>query len=120
MRELEQLMSEDPGAETYVRLSKEYAELAPVAKGARALRELQREIQELAELVADPATDAEMRALAEQEFSELRAREPGAERALRLLLLPKDAADGKSAILEIRAGTGGEEAAPTSRSLESP
>ena len=46
MRELEQLMSEDPGAETYVRLSKEYAELGPVAKGARALRELQREIQD--------------------------------------------------------------------------
>ncbi len=111
LRELEQLLSEGPAGDDYVRLSKEYAELSPVAEGAQGLRDLQREIADLGELIADPANDPEMRELAAAEFEELKARLPDLERELQLLLLPRDAADEKSAILEIRAGTGGDEAA---------
>ena len=111
LRELEQLLSEAPAGDDYVRLSKEYAELSPVAEGAQGLRDLQREIADLGELIADPASDPEVRELAAAEFEELKAKLPDLERELQLLLLPKDAADEKSAILEIRAGTGGDEAA---------
>ncbi len=111
LRELEQLMSEGPAGDDYVRLSKEYAELAPVANGAAELRRLQREIADLEELVGDPDGDGEMKELAVAELVELRDREPGLEQTVRLALLPKDAADDRSAILEIRAGTGGDEAA---------
>ena len=111
LRELEQLLSEGPAGDDHVRLSKEYAELSPVAEGAQGLRDLQREIADLGELIADPANDPEMRELAAAEFEELKARLPDLERELQLLLLPRDAADEKSAILEIRAGTGGDEAA---------
>jgi peptide chain release factor 1 len=109
--ELEQLMSEGPAGEAYVRLAREYAEIAPVAAGARELRKLQASIRELSELVEAPDTEAEMRALAEDELAELVEKEPALAQRLRLLLLPKDVDDDKSAILEIRAGTGGEEAA---------
>jgi peptide chain release factor 1 len=111
MRELEQLMSEGQSGDDYVRLSKEYAELSPVAEVARELRQLQREMIDLEEMVADPEGDAEMRQLAEAELGEARDARPALEQALRLALLPKDAADDRSAILEIRAGTGGDEAA---------
>ncbi len=95
----------------FVALSKDYADLAPVAEAADALLRARAELAELETLAADARADAEMRALAEQELAELRARLPGMERALALKLLPKDAADSRSAILEIRAGTGGDEAA---------
>ena len=111
LRELEQLLSEGPAGDDYVRWSKEYAELSPVAEGAQGLRDLQREIADLGELIADPASDPEVRELAAAEFEELKAKLPDLERELQLLLLPRDAADEKSAILEIRAGAGGDEAA---------
>ncbi|MCG2842191.1 peptide chain release factor 1 [Sandaracinobacter sp. RS1-74] len=95
----------------FVALSKDYAELTPAADAARAVIGMRRELAELEALVADPAADAEMRALAGEELPELKARLPEAERALALQLLPKDSADAKPAILEIRAGTGGDEAA---------
>jgi peptide chain release factor 1 len=62
-------------------------------------------------MIADPETDSEMRQLAEEEFSTLKDSVPALDGQLKILLLPKDEADEKSAILEIRAGTGGEEAA---------
>ncbi len=111
LRELEQLLSEGPAGDDYVRLSKEYAELSPVAEGAQGLRDLQREIADLGELIADPASDPEVRELAAAEIEDLKAKLPDLERELQLLLLPRDAADEKSAILEIRAGAGGDEAA---------
>src|SRR3546814_18501471 len=61
--------------------------------------------------MADPASDAEMRALAEREFHCLKERLPDLEHELKILLLPKDEADARNAILEVRAGTGGAEAA---------
>jgi peptide chain release factor 1 len=98
-------------ASRFVALSKDYAELTPAAEAARAVIAMRREVAELEALAGDPAADAEMRALAAEELPELKVRLPEAERALALKLLPKDSADAKPAILEIRAGTGGDEAA---------
>jgi peptide chain release factor 1 len=111
--ELAQLMSagQNGDAQEFVRMSKEYAELAPVVASIEALQKLQAEIADLAAMAADAGSDAEMRALAEEEQRTARARLPQLERAVNLMLLPKDAADEKNAILEVRAGTGGEEAA---------
>ena len=88
-------------------LSREYAELKPVVEAIDRWRGLVREQEEAERLLADP----EMRALAQEELERLRAALPEAERAVQLALLPRDEADERSAILEIRAGTGGEEAA---------
>ena len=111
--ELAQLMSASDGmeAEDYVRLAKEYADITPVVGCIENLRVAQSEIADLGGMVADPDSDAEMRALAEQEMRDARDRLPTIEQRLKVLLLPKDAADEKNAILEIRAGTGGDEAA---------
>jgi len=110
-KQIEAEMAEGPEAELYVRLSKEYAELEPVAQKAMALKAAMAEADDLREMLGDDGTDAEMRALAEEEL-------PGAEEAvarlseeIQILLLPKDAADERSVIMEIRAGTGGDEAA---------
>jgi peptide chain release factor 1 len=91
----------------FVRLSREYAELKPVVEQARAWQKLRRDIAGAEALLADP----DMRELAETELDDLRAALPEAEHALALSLLPKDTADDRPAILEIRAGTGGDEAA---------
>ncbi|MGF1474743.1 MAG: peptide chain release factor 1 [Geminicoccaceae bacterium] len=91
-------------------LAKEYAELEPVAEGILAYRAAVTEVQDLGEMIADPDADSEMRDLAEEEFHELKAKLPVMERQVQLSLLPKDAADDRSAIVEIRAGTGGDEA----------
>jgi peptide chain release factor 1 len=93
--------------EAFVAASRDYAELEPVAKVAREIREIRAEIAELAALTQDP----EMRELADAELATLRHRLPEAERQLALAMLPRDAADARPAMLEIRAGTGGDEAA---------
>jgi peptide chain release factor 1 len=97
--------------EIYVKLSREFAELAPVVEAVKSYRAAQRELDDLAGLIADPATDAEMRSIAEAEKPDLEARRAALEQQLRLALLPKDAMDERNVILEIRAGTGGDEAA---------
>lgn len=109
--ELSGLMSSGDGldADEYVRLSKEYAELTPVVECIEEQRSLEAEIAELEAMAAD--SDADMREMAEEELKSARARMPGIENQLKILLLPKDSADEKNAILEIRAGTGGDEAA---------
>ncbi len=106
--ELQNAMSAaDLPPDQFVRLSKEYAEIEPVAQTARELRRIRSELASLREMTSDP----EMREMAEEEIAELEARLPEAERALALKLLPRDAADERAAMLEIRAGTGGDEAA---------
>jgi peptide chain release factor 1 len=96
--------------ETYVKLSREFAELAPVVDAVKSYRAAQRELDDLTGLIADPATDAEMRSIAETEKPELESRRTALEQRLRIALLPKDAMDERNVILEIRAGTGGDEA----------
>jgi peptide chain release factor 1 len=112
-QELSNLMSSGDGgdAEEFVRMSKEFAELDPVVACIAELRDAQSEAGDLAELIADPETDAEMKTLAQEEFQELTERVPKLEKNLQIMLLPRDAADDKNAILEVRAGTGGDEAA---------
>jgi peptide chain release factor 1 len=109
--EIEARMSAGPDSETYVRLASEYSELQPVVTKVREYEKVRGEITDLETLLADRATDREMRDLAEMELPELKERLEGLEKEMQILLLPKDAADEKSAILEIRAGTGGSEAA---------
>ena len=111
--ELNALVSshEAPGSEDYVRKLKELADLGPVVEAINGFRSARDELVELSEMMSDPDSDPEMRGLAEQEFLALKERLPELERELKLLLLPKDAADSRSAILELRAGTGGDEAA---------
>ena len=110
--ELSALMATgDLDANQYADYAKEYAELSPVVERAQEMKAARVDLAGLEELIADADTDAEMRELVEAERNEIRDRLPEIEEALRLLLLPKDAADEKSAILEIRAGTGGDEAA---------
>src|SRR3954466_8126103 len=96
--------------DAYVKLSREFAELGPVIATIKAYRETADEIADLESLLADPQTDAEMRALAASEKPALEARLAGLEENIRLALLPKDAMDDRNVILEIRAGTGGDEA----------
>jgi peptide chain release factor 1 len=97
--------------ETYVKLSREFAELLPVVEAVKSYRAAKHELDGLTSLIADPATDAEMRSIAEAEKPELEARRTTLEQELRVALLPKDAMDERNVILEIRAGTGGDEAA---------
>jgi peptide chain release factor 1 len=97
--------------ETYVRLSREFAELDPIVATINALRSALREREGLQHLIDDPASETDVAALAEEEIGPLDLKIEDLERQLKVQLLPKDSADEKSAILEVRAGTGGEEAA---------
>jgi peptide chain release factor 1 len=99
----------DMAADQFVRLSKDYAEIEPVAAAAREVRRLRAELATIREMLAD--ANPEIREMAGEEVAELERRLPEAERALALKLLPRDAADERPAMLEIRAGTGGDEAA---------
>ena len=88
------------------RISREYSELKPVAEEVASYRQALTDLEDAQAMLADP----EMKTLAEEEIPRLRARIPEMEDRLRLALLPKDAADARPAIVEIRPGTGGEEA----------
>ncbi|MEA3012149.1 MAG: peptide chain release factor 1 [Sphingomonadales bacterium] len=108
--ELQQAMSaQDLAPETFVRLSKDYAEVEPVAAAAREVRRLRDEAASLEQMTHE--ADEELRQMAAEELVENQAQLAEAERALALKLLPRDAADERPAMLEIRAGTGGDEAA---------
>ena len=97
--------------DSYVQLSREFAELDPIVATITALREAQAEREGLQEILDDRASDPDMTALAQEEIGGLVEKIETLEHQLKLQLLPKDAADDKSAILEVRAGTGGDEAA---------
>jgi peptide chain release factor 1 len=96
--------------DNYVKLSREFAELGPVVDEIKAYRAVDAEIADLQALIDDASTDSEMRRMAEAEKPALQERREELARQIRLALLPKDAMDDHSAILEIRAGTGGDEA----------
>ena len=97
-------------AETYVRATRELSELTPVVDAVKAYRSAETEIKDIDALIADPSTDAEMRQLAETERPALEEKREVLEQQIRIALLPKDAMDERSVVLEIRAGTGGDEA----------
>lgn len=109
--EIEARMSAGPAADVYVKLASEYSELEPVVKKIREYQHTVAEIGDLQALLDDKTTDKDMRDLADAELPELREKLEALETDMQILLLPKDAADEKSAIVEIRAGTGGSEAA---------
>lgn len=108
---LQSILAQGPDQETFVRLSREFSELDPVVAIIRQLQDAEAMLEEAQQISGDPAADRELAILAREEVLSLEPRIAQLERQIRLELLPKDAADEKSAILEVRAGTGGEEAA---------
>ena len=96
---------------TYVKLSREFAELSPIVETVKRYRSIISEIEGLDDIIADAATQSEMRAMAAAEKPQLEQQRAALEHELKLALLPKDAMDERNIILEIRAGTGGDEAA---------
>ncbi|KEG19879.1 peptide chain release factor 1 [Bartonella bacilliformis] len=108
---IESQMAQNPNAETYVKLASEYAELQQIVTPIRTLNALYKEVTELEAMASTVQIDADMYALAQEELILLRQKIEQLEQEIQILLLPKDIADEKSAIIEIRAGTGGSEAA---------
>jgi len=108
--ELRDILAGNVDSSDIPKFSKEFSDLEPIVGAIGELNAARDEIQNLAQMVADNS-DAELKAMAEEEFLALKDRIPLLERAVQVMLLPKDAADDKNAILEVRAGTGGEEAA---------
>jgi peptide chain release factor 1 len=107
---LEAELSRPVGAEAYVRLTRELAEITPVVEKVKAYRNAVADLADLDALIADPETDPELRAVAAEEKPVVEARRVALEHEIQLALIPKDAMDEKNVILEIRAGTGGDEA----------
>ena len=105
----EAMAAQDLSPEQFVQLSKDYAAIEPAAAAAREVRRLRAERESLMAMTKD--ADEELRAIATEELLEIETRLPDAERALAVQLLPRDAADDRAAMLEVRAGTGGDEAA---------
>jgi peptide chain release factor 1 len=103
--ELENLLSQGMN-DDYAKLSKEYSDLKDVVEKIKKLIQLRHSLDDLQEMMQDP----EFSEMAEQEYYNAKKQIPEIEKIIQLLLLPKDAADERSAILEIRAGTGGDEA----------
>ena len=108
---METQMASNPDSETYVKLASEYSELEPVVFKIRDLLGARSEAAGLQTMLDDASTDRDMRELAEMELPEIEDRIEELEKDIQVLLLPKDVADDRNAILEIRAGTGGSEAA---------
>ena len=109
--ELSARLSEGVSGPDFVTLSRELSDLNAIVDAIRALRQAQEDDAGVEAMLADPALDAEMRELAEMEKAEAQERLADLEQQIRIALLPKDAADEGGAILELRAGTGGDEAA---------
>src|SRR2546423_6166209 len=97
-------------SERYVQITRELAELNPLVDAVKAYRSTQAELAGTEQLITDSATDSEMRGMAEAERDELQARSADLAQQIRVALLPKDAMDDRNVVLEIRAGTGGDEA----------
>ncbi len=108
---LEAQMAAGPAPDAYVKMAAEYADMQELVAKIRELRAAEREQDDLEAMLGDKGTDSEMRALAEADLPEVESRIEVLQQEIQILLLPKDAADERNAILEIRAGTGGDEAA---------
>ena len=108
---VERELSTNLSPDAYVKLSREFSDLGPVIESIKAYRAVKAELADLDAMMNDPANDAEMRKMADAEKPALLERAEKLEHQIRLALIPKDAMDDHDAILEIRAGTGGDEAA---------
>ncbi len=107
----ENLMQEGLPSDQMIKFSKELSDITPIVDVATLFFEKQKELADLEEMLKDDSTDQEMRSFANQEIQFLKESLSALEAQIKVLLLPKDEADEKNAILEIRAGIGGEEAA---------
>ena len=107
---LESELQSQLGAEIFVRKSRELAELNPVIDAVKAYRATLADIADVDAMIADASVDADMRAMAQAERAELETRSDALAQEIRVALLPKDAMDERNVVLEIRAGTGGDEA----------
>ncbi|MCP4935032.1 MAG: peptide chain release factor 1 [bacterium] len=116
-QQIQNELSAAPEQELFVKLSKEFSELDPMVATIKEMRAALSEITDLTELLADAEGDAEMAEMAELEKGELDEKVERLDHELQIQLLPRDIADDKSAILEVRAGTGGDEAALFAGSL---
>ncbi len=103
-------LASQPSRKTYVKLSKEFSDLGPLIETVKAYRATLAEIDDLEAMIADSSTDPEMRSLAAGEKPGIEARRTKLEQEIQAALIPKDAMDERNVILEIRAGTGGDEA----------
>lgn len=101
----------DLSADDFQKMSKEYSDLSPVVEASQELAKVREDLQGAELLLSESGGDADMKELAQAEVQDLKERLPELERQVQVLLLPKDEADDKNAILEVRAGTGGDEAA---------
>ncbi len=109
--ELERSLSNELSSEDYVKLSKEYSEIEPLKNAIIDWKKFQIESEELTDIINDETSDSEMLDLAKNELEELKKSIHNIEESIQLMLLPKDKADANDVILEIRAGTGGDDAA---------
>ena len=110
-QEISARLSEGASGSQYSALSRELNELDPVVAAIEAFQSKEKERADLAAMLREPNLDPEMRAMADAELAAVEAEAEAMSRAIRIALLPKDAADEGSAIIEVRAGTGGDEAA---------
>jgi peptide chain release factor 1 len=111
--ELQTLLSShgDPSSDEYTKLTREYADITPLVAKVHEFKKREEELAETLEMLSDPDIDSEMKEIAEEEKYSLVESMEALEKEIQILLLPKDEADARNAILEIRAGTGGDEAA---------
>ena len=105
-----ELSSGEINKNKYAEISKEYSELSDIIKQAKEYLNFQKDIQDLNNIINDKSSDEDMREFANNEIENLKKKYLLNEKKLKLFLLPKDLADSKNAIIEIRAGTGGLEA----------
>ena len=110
-KNLEEQLGKENTSEKFVELSKEYSEIQPLYESVVEWKNIYLEISDLKNLLEEEATDKEMKELASEELEELEKKIISLNDEIKILLLPKDKADSSDVILEIRAGTGGDEAA---------
>ena len=115
--DLSDKLSSGTRGDEFIKMSREFSELSPIVEKIIGYQTTAKEIVGLKEIINDPTSDPDMKEMASDELTSLEAKLPSLEHAVRISLLPKDAADEKNAIIEVRAGTGGEEAALFAASL---
>jgi peptide chain release factor 1 len=109
--ELTQMLTQEQNREDFINLSKELSSIEDIVRVAKEYLDAQKQMKDDEEMMNDPEMDPELKQMANEEFYQLKERLPQMEHEIKVLLLPKDEADDRNVILEIRAGTGGEEAA---------